>query len=160
MKDQKEVTVRRNDTVLSKTFGVSAVNTNDKENARTLFNLSHAVTTGIASHSITKGYRSHAVACGSSAMALARGKSIAAALGTHGGVMVEEENAWVVLVEHDKEGDVKEVHTAKVGGKIKGVEIKANTWYKFHANLLWQFKPSEDDETIFEHSLKRWEPAE
>ncbi len=77
----------------------------------------HAATTGDAAHAATTGYAAHAE--------VKRKNSIAAALGYCSSAKAAL-GCWIVCAEYDASGELKEVKSSKVDGKV----IKAETWYQ------------------------------
>ena len=55
--------------------------------------------------------------------------SIAIVLG-HGS-LVKAADGYIIIVEYDKKGDIKEIYKAKIGETILGVTIEPNKWYGF-----------------------------
>ena len=93
--------------------------------------MSQAITEGECSNSVTLGWNSSSQVSGE--------RSIACALGFKSRVAADEEG-FIMLA--DWQSDVKgnyyidNVYSAKVGKKIKGIKIEANTWYWFEGGEL------------------------
>ena len=89
----------------------------------------NANTSGNYAHANTSGYKAHANTSGSEAIACSLGyQSKAKAI--HG---------WIVIVDWQYDGEkyfINNIHTAKVGKKIKNTIIKPDTWYWFEDGKL------------------------
>ena len=81
-----------------------------------------ANTSGDSAHANTSGNSAHANTSGAESISCAVGiKSQAKAV-----------NGWIILVDWRRDKNkwcINEIYHAKVGGKIKDIEIKSNTWY-------------------------------
>ena len=101
----------------------------DYAHANTSGNEAHANTSGDKAHANTSGYKAHANTSGSDAIACSLGyQSKAKAI--HG---------WIVIVDWQYDGEkyfINNIHTAKVGKKIKNTIIKPDTWYWFEDGKL------------------------
>ena len=120
----------------------------DKGHAAAQGDWGHAVVQGDGGHAAAQGDGGHAAAQGECGHAVAQGKwghaatqgkeSIAAALGIYG--KAQSKQGWIVIIDwrwiSKGEWVIKDIHHAKVGGKIMGVKIKPDTAYWFEKGLL------------------------
>ena len=99
-----------------------------KAHANTSGNEAHANTSGDYAHANTSGNRAHANTSGGEAISCAIGISSKA----------KASKGWVIITNwvYDKKYVIKNIYSKKVGQKIKGVTIKADTWYWFENGEL------------------------
>ena len=102
----------------------------DRGHASASGNYGHASASGDYGHASASGYKGHASASGD--------ESIAVSIGVKS--KVKSKNGWIVLTDWREDEDynfkIHRVYTAKVGGKLKGIKIKENTWYWFEKGEL------------------------
>jgi hypothetical protein len=93
--------------------------------ANTAGNNAHANTAGNYAHANTAGYNAHANTAGNYAIACSLGyQSKAKAV-----------KGWIVIVDW-QDGVIKNIHSAKVGGKILRTKIKSDVYYWFENGKL------------------------
>jgi len=99
-----------------------------KAHANTSGNRAHANTSGDEAHANTSGDEAHANTSGDEAISCAIGISSKA----------KASKGWVIITNwvYDKKYVIKNIYSKKVGQKIKGVTIKADTWYWFENGEL------------------------
>jgi len=96
----------------------------------------HSATAGYGARSTTAGDYAHSATAGNHARSATAGKnSIACALGCGSRTKAGPGGA-IVLADWGDDGTLRGVYAAKVGEKIKGVTIKADTWYWFENGEL------------------------
>ena len=98
--------------------------------SRTKHLYSHSATFEYNSQSYTKGNRTFSITMGKYSLCSTEGEnSIAIVLGR--GSLVKAADGYIIIVEYDKKGDIKEIYKAKIGETILGVTIEPNKWYGF-----------------------------
>ena len=90
-----------------------------RAHANTSGNYAHANTSGDESHANTSGDESHANTSGKNCIAVGLGYANRA----------KTKLGWIVLAEHDKDGNIIHIKTGKVGK-----QIKSDVWYELKNN--------------------------
>ena len=111
----------------------------EEAHANTAGYKAHANTAGDKAHANTAGYKAHANTAGDYAHANTAGEeAVACALGVNSKAKASQ--GWIVIVDwrpQDK-WTINNIYHAKVGGKIKGIKIKPDTFYWFEDGELKQ----------------------
>ncbi|NCD11018.1 MAG: hypothetical protein EOL93_00575 [Epsilonproteobacteria bacterium] len=111
------------------TYSDTANTSGDEAHANTSGYRAHANTSGDEAHANTSGNYAHANTSGDEAVACSLGyQSKAKAV-----------NGWIVIVDWQCNGEkyfIKDIHSAKVGKKIKNTIIKSDVWYWFEEGKL------------------------
>ncbi len=115
--------------------------TGDSSHSSTTGYSSHSSTTGDRSHSSTTGDRSHSSTTGDSSHSSTTGdNSVSVSIGINS--RAKAENGFVVIANWilTDGWNIKDIHTAKIGGKILNTIIDSDHWYWFEDGILMSEK--------------------